>query len=109
MTEPTTDSQPARAYSDYWQCEACGAVLYSPTTGRADGVSCWRCSQSVVVIDPGETRWRPITALPAHPVLTAWCEERKQCLKWPAEELAAADIAITRTIARLTQRSADAD
>jgi hypothetical protein len=40
----------SEVYSDYWQCEECGAVLYSPTTGRADGVQCWKCNGAPVVL-----------------------------------------------------------
>ena len=50
-----------KQFSDYWACVQCGAVLYSPTTGRADGVPCWRCSnQHVVSVNQPPTQWKPV-------------------------------------------------
>jgi hypothetical protein len=87
----------SEVYSDYWQCEECGAVLYSPTTGRADGVQCWKCNGAPVVLSLQPTRWRPITKPTPLPTsaYARWCVIRKQSIgQWSDKELAAADIAV---------------
>jgi hypothetical protein len=51
----------APVYSDYWQCASCGSLLHSPTTGRADGVQCWKCNgQPVVIGEQKPTVWKPV-------------------------------------------------
>lgn len=50
----------ASVYSDYWRCSACGWVLFSPTTGRADGVQCLNCCNKPVLVGERQpTTWLP--------------------------------------------------
>jgi hypothetical protein len=96
QTIPTGDgTEPRPIYSDYWQCNQCSAVLYSPTTGLAI-LDCWNCHKQ---------DWRPILK-PGLTPYRAWCEIRKEVtLGWSAREMAAADIAVAKLSARLAAQT----
>ena len=115
LTPETPDGQTLHTYSDYWQCTRCGALLYSPTTGRADGVACWSCSnQPLTVGNEPTTTWRPVPTPEsgeAERAYAAVLDARNRVAKEHSDaSLAALDIALVKLRQHLSrqQRAEDA-